>query len=97
VCEAGQYLDAHGLEVHLVLHVTHTARRSEKSLGGHTAAVDARAADVMALDDRDLHPVLDGVQRGAVAPYATANDDEVVVILGRCCGCAVRLGLCSEA
>lgn len=52
------HLDAHGLEVLLVAELPHAARRGEQRLGGHAAAVDAGAADVVALNDRDLQALL---------------------------------------
>jgi hypothetical protein len=81
----GIHLDAHRLEVHLVPHLTNSARRGKECLGGYTAPVHTSAADVVALDDSDRHALLHSVQCGPVAPYATADDDEVVVICCCCC------------
>lgn len=49
------HLDAHGLHVGLVLHLTDAPRSSQQRLGGHAAAVDAGATDVVALDHSHLH------------------------------------------
>lgn len=38
-----------------VFHLTQAASRCQQGLGGHAATVDAGAANVMALDDRNLH------------------------------------------
>lgn len=47
-------LDAHGLQVHGVLQLAHAPGRRQQRLGRHAAAVDARAADVVPLDDGHL-------------------------------------------
>ena len=50
----GPELDAERGQVRRVLHLAHAARGREQRLRGHTAPVDARAPDVVALDDGDL-------------------------------------------
>ena len=77
------HLDAHGLQVHGVAHLAHAARRGEQRFAGHAAAVDAGAANVVALNHRDLHALLHRVHRRAVAADAAADDDEVIVVAGR--------------
>jgi len=52
------HLDAHRLEVHLVLHLADAARGGEQGLGGDAAPVDTGAADLVALDDGHLHALL---------------------------------------
>jgi hypothetical protein len=48
------HLDTHRFEMLPVAELPHAARRRQQRLGGHAAAVDACATDVMALDDRHL-------------------------------------------
>lgn len=49
------HLDAHGLHVHGILHLPDAPSCSQQSLGGHTATVDTCPANVMPLDDGNLH------------------------------------------
>mmetsp|Transcript_28037 Transcript_28037/g.71455 ORF Transcript_28037/g.71455 Transcript_28037/m.71455 type:complete len:480 (+) Transcript_28037:805-2244(+) len=78
------HLHAHGLEVLRVLELAHAAGRGQQRLGGHAAAVDARAANVVPLNHRHLEPLLHGVQGSTVATHTAADDDEVVIILLVC-------------
>lgn len=74
------YLDSQGLQVHLVAEVAHAAAGGEERLGGHAAAVDARAPDIVPLHHCDLHALLHSMQRCTVTADSTANDDEIVVV-----------------
>jgi hypothetical protein len=51
------HLDAHGLEVVLVLHVADAPGRREQSLGWHAPAVDAGSTDVVPLNHCNLQPL----------------------------------------
>lgn len=73
-------LDAQRLLVVLVAQLAHLVGGGQQGLGGHTAAVDASAADVVPLDDGHLEAALHCVQRGAVAAHAAADDDQIVVV-----------------
>ena len=55
----------------------------QELLRGHAAAVQARPADLLALDDRDVEPRRGAVEGGGVAAGAPADDDDVVVRLLR--------------
>ena len=56
--------------------------RVQQRLGRDAAAVQARAADLVLLDQADGEAELGGAQRGRVAAAAAAEDDEVKVLLG---------------
>ena len=77
------HLDAEHLEVIGVVHLADAAGSGEERLGRDAAAVDAGAADDAALDDGSLEAALHGVERGAVAADARADDDEIVVVIVR--------------
>jgi hypothetical protein len=49
------HLDAHGLHVHVIFHLTNAARGGQQGLGRDAAAVDAGATNVMALDHCNFH------------------------------------------
>ena len=76
-------LDAEHLEVVGVAHLADAAGGGEERLGRDASAVHACAADDAALDDGSLEAALHGVERGAVAADARADDDEVVVVIVR--------------
>ena len=57
-------------------------RRLEERLGRDAATVEARAAERVPLDHRDLHAGRGGVQRGGV-PTGAAADDHEIELLGR--------------
>ena len=78
VCDGALELDAHRREVLVVLHVAHAARGGEEGLGRDAAAVDARAAHVLARAHGHLEPARHGVQRRTVAADAAANDEKVL-------------------
>jgi hypothetical protein len=63
--------------------------RLEKGLGRDAAAVEARPADLVLVDERHLEPELGRPERGGVAARAGAEDDEVEGV-GRADGHAVR-------
>ena len=67
--------------------------RFEQRLGRDAAAVEARPADLVLVDERDLEPQLGRPERGRVAAGAGAEDDEIERV-GRADGHVVRgLGL----
>mmetsp|Transcript_2657 Transcript_2657/g.4382 ORF Transcript_2657/g.4382 Transcript_2657/m.4382 type:complete len:377 (+) Transcript_2657:470-1600(+) len=76
------YLNAHRLEVHVVLHLTDTSARREQGFARDAASVHARASDVMAFDDARLETLLDSVERCSV-PTNTTTDDTHVIVVGR--------------
>jgi hypothetical protein len=49
----------------------------QQGLGGDAAAVQAGAAELVLLDQRDRQIQLDGTQRGGVAAAATPENDDV--------------------
>ena len=57
-------------------------RRFEQRLGRDAAAVEARAADLVLVDQRDLEPQLAGPERGRVAARARAEHDEIEIVGG---------------
>jgi hypothetical protein len=57
------HLDTHGLQVHGVLHLAHAPGSCQKGLGGHAAAVDACASNVVSLNDCHLQPLHSGQGR----------------------------------
>ncbi len=66
----GGHLDAHRLEVHGVLQLAHAARRGQQRLGRHAAAVHARAADVVPLDDGHLQALRARARAPATSRWA---------------------------
>ena len=63
--------------------------RFEQRLRRDAAAVEARPADLVLVDERDLEPQLGGPERGRVAAGARAEDDEIERV-GRADGHGVR-------
>jgi len=53
-------------------------RRVQQRLGGDAAPVQARAADLVLFDERDLLAELGGPQRAGVAAAAATEDDDVI-------------------
>ena len=56
--------------------------RFEQGLGRDAAAVEARAADLVLVDEGDLQPELGGAEGGGIAACAGAEDDEIEVVGG---------------
>ena len=57
-------------------------RRFEQGLGRDAAAMQARAADLVLVDEGDLEPELGGAERRRVAAGARAEHDEIEVVGG---------------
>src|SRR6476619_771420 len=53
---------------------------AEQRLGRDAAPVEADAAKLLALHDRDLEPELRGADRGNIAAGARTEDDEIVAV-----------------
>ncbi|KAL7469788.1 hypothetical protein ACHAXS_010054, partial [Conticribra weissflogii] len=68
------HLDPELRQMRRVLHLPHAARRRQEGLGGDAAAVDARAADVLSREDGRAEGLGAGVEGGAVAADAAADD-----------------------
>ena len=54
--------------------------RLEELLGGNAAAVQARATDLVALDDGDVEPGRRAVEGGRVAAGSAADDDDIELL-----------------
>jgi hypothetical protein len=64
-------------------------RGLEEGLGGDAADVEAGAADLVALDQRDVESGRRPVERRGIAAGTTAHDDDVEVALGAVAGLGV--------
>lgn len=74
------HLDAHRLEVMVVLHITDAARGGKEGLAGDAATVDAGASDVTAGEDGRGQGLGTGVQSSSVSTDATSNDGNVEIV-----------------
>lgn len=68
-------------EMFRILHFSHPSRRCQERLARHTAAIDARATDIVAGKDGRVQVLRPGVQSGAVSAHAATDDGDIHVVL----------------
>mmetsp|Transcript_8554 Transcript_8554/g.28028 ORF Transcript_8554/g.28028 Transcript_8554/m.28028 type:complete len:488 (+) Transcript_8554:375-1838(+) len=71
--------DAHGFQMHLILHLPHAPRRRQEGLRRHAPTVHAGPPDVAAAQNASLQPHRPRVKRRPVTAHAAAHDRHVKV------------------